>query len=43
MKYFGWSLVELRALPVRYYYEAINLMNEEAQRIEEARRGRSSR
>ena len=40
MKYFGWSLQELQALPLSHYTEAIKLMNEEAQRIEEARHAR---
>jgi hypothetical protein len=40
MKYYGWSLGDLWALPVDYYRLAIDLINEEAERIEEAKRGR---
>ena len=40
MKYYGWSWADLRAMPVDYYSAAIDLINEEAQRIKEASGGK---
>jgi hypothetical protein len=40
MKYYGWSWADIQTLPVGYYPVAVDIINEEAQRIEEASRGR---
>ncbi len=33
MKHYGWSLGELWALPIDYFVAAIDLINEEAERM----------
>lgn len=39
MKYMGWNHDDLMGLPMNYYMALIEIIKEEAERIEEARSG----